>query len=298
MRTVRRCGFSLLELIAVLSILGVLIGLLLPAVSSARDAALRTSCRNNMRQIGAGLHLFHGTHHQLPTLPAANLPPSDPNRVLGWMAVLTPHLDREDVYRLGLAACAEDWNPLHAPPHVGMQAVIRVYVCPSDSRWRAPVRDQFGVTSTYTSYIGILGSAPPGAGRGLPGVLGGEGPAFAQVTDGLSNTLMVGERPPPASLQAGWWYPRFNGHGQGLRGPNNGIVLGAAVTLGPDPCQISGRPFGPGRTDNPCDRFHLWSLHQGGANFLFCDGSVRYLQYGSDQLLFALASMNGGEVTE
>ncbi len=56
--------------------------------------------------------------------------------------------------------------------------------------------------------------------------------------------------------------------------------------------------FGPGRLDNPCDRLHLWSLHPGGANFLFADGSVRFLPYSARNVLDALASIQGGEVVE
>ena len=106
---------------------------------------------------------------------------------------------------------------------------------------------------------------------------------------------MVGERPPPDSLQAGWWYPGYLAVGAGFRGPNNGITLGGPILTVGDPCVLRGVGFGPGRLDNPCDRYHIWSLHTGGANFLLCDGSVRYFAYSAEPVIFEMSSKNGGE---
>jgi prepilin-type processing-associated H-X9-DG protein len=107
---------------------------------------------------------------------------------------------------------------------------------------------------------------------------------------------MAGERPPPDSLQAGWWYSGSVGDGIGFRGPNNGFVFGAGSLLMGDPCTPLDKTFGPGRLDNPCDRYHLWSLHPGGANFLFADGSVHFLSFAAEPIMVALASRAGGEV--
>jgi len=121
---------------------------------------------------------------------------------------------------------------------------------------------------------------------------------LSDITEGTSQTLMIGERPPPDSLQAGWWYPGLDAYQQGFRGPNNAIILGSGVFYANDPRLIRSGTFGPGRTDNPCDRYHLWSLHPGGANFLFADGSGRYLPYSAEPLIMALASRSGGEIVE
>ncbi|OWK41605.1 hypothetical protein FRUB_03683 [Fimbriiglobus ruber] len=109
---------------------------------------------------------------------------------------------------------------------------------------------------------------------------------------------MVGERPPPDTYQAGWWYPGFHFSARGHRGPNGGLVAGAGLYFINDPCTIGKRTFGPGRLDNPCDRNHYWSLHPGGANFLFADGSVRFLSYAAEPIIIPLASINGGEIVQ
>jgi prepilin-type N-terminal cleavage/methylation domain-containing protein/prepilin-type processing-associated H-X9-DG protein len=294
-----RLGFSLLELLVVVAVIGVLVGLILPAVQRVRESAARVSCLNNLRQIGAALHNYHDVNGRLPPLPTAVLPrPTDPNAVLSWMTLILPHMEQETLYQASIQACRVDPNPLHNPPHQGLASVLRVYVCPTDGRLLEPLTDGFGVEAAFTSYIGIAGTLPPGARVGQNGALGyAPGCRLSDITDGTSQTLMVGERPPPDSLQAGWWYPGFHAYTTGLRGPNNSFTVGAGPDFpGLDPCMIGRWTFGPGRTDNPCDRFHLWSLHSGGANFLFADASARFLSYSAEPLMFALASRAGGEV--
>ncbi len=296
MRHQSRSGFSLVELLVVIGLIGLLLGVIVPAVQQTREAAARVSCLNNLHQIGTALHSFHATHGRLPPLPVPSSASSDPNARLGWMAILLPQMEQEDLYRVSAEACRIDPDPLNNPPHIGLATVVRSYACPSDGRLGAPLTDRFGVRAAFTSYVGIAGAIPPGRTRGLEGALGyPPGPSLSAVTDGTSHTLMVGERPPPDSLQAGWWYSGLIGYGQGFRGPNNGLVLGAGPLFGRDPCVVAKGTFGPGRTDNPCDRFHLWSLHPNGANFLFADGAARFLSYSAEPLMFALGSRNGGE---
>jgi prepilin-type processing-associated H-X9-DG protein len=179
-----------------------------------------------------------------------------------------------------------------------MAAVVKGYICPADGRWDKP-RDTHGVAAGFTSYIGILSVVPPGRTTGLEGMFGAGQNRFSSVTDGLSQTIMVGERPPPDGLQAGWWYPGFLGSMENP-GPNNRLIVGPVLLGSDDQCNMitPGIALGPGRTDNPCDRYHFWSLHSGGANFLFGDGSVRFLAYSANKTVFDLASRSGGEVVD
>jgi prepilin-type processing-associated H-X9-DG protein len=116
---------------------------------------------------------------------------------------------------------------------------------------------------------------------------------MASILDGASNTLMVGERPPSAQGNLGWWYA---GWGQEQDGSAE-MLLGVReiCVYNSPPCAAGPFHFGPGRFLNQCDAYHFWSPHSGGTNFLFCDGAVRFLSYSADGVLPALATRAGGE---
>jgi prepilin-type processing-associated H-X9-DG protein len=216
------------------------------------------------------------------------------------MALILPELEQDALYRVSVEACILDADPLNNPPHVGLATVVRPYVCPDNTRMLSPLTDGLGLRAAFTSYIGISDAFPPGSLQALPGVFSGEaGCRITDITDGASQTIMVGERPPPDSLQAGWWYPAGWVYRPGFRGPNNVILFGDVSNPfnGDDGCFVR-VALGPGRPDNPCDRWHLWSFHPGGANFLFADGAARFLPYSAEPLMIPLATRNGEEVID
>lgn len=291
-----RAGFTLVELLVAIGIIGVLTGLALPAVQQVREAAARTQCQNNLKQIGLALHHYHDAHGRFPPQPTEN-GALDPNALLSWMALILPQIEQDALYRVSDRACRVDRNTMNNPPHVGFATVIGTFLCPKDGR-TTPLTDRWGTTAAFTTYLGVSGTAPIGDRGPQAGMLGvGEGVTLSQVTDGTSSTVMVGERPPPDSLQGGWWYPYLLANTVGLRGPNNFYWFGNfQLWLRDDECgQARHGYFGPGRLDNPCDRYHWWSLHPGGGNWLFADGSVRFLSYLADPIMPALATRAGGE---
>ncbi|MFO0808528.1 MAG: DUF1559 domain-containing protein [Gemmataceae bacterium] len=298
----RRRALSLIELTITVGLLGVLAGLTLSAVQRSRDAAARVRCQNSLKQLATALHNHHAAHGRLP--PLTDLPTlrslsvtQQPEALLSWMAQILPYVERDDLWRQSVMACAADRLPYHNPPHIGYATPVAAFVCPSDDRLLRPMTPASGHTAAFHSYPGVEGAYDS---RGLlPGVLSAwQGIRLSDVNDGTANTLMVGERPPPDSLQAGRWYSslhileRFGG---------NDVLLAINEPMPwaqDEECARALHAFGPGVTDNPCDRYHFWSLHAGGANFAFADGSVRFLPYTARSVMVALASRDGGETVE
>jgi len=294
MKTLRR-GLSSTELLVALGIVFLLLGLLLPAVAYIRESANRLSCQNNLRQIGIAINNYASSFGSIPSNERRFKAP------LSWQVAILPQLGYENIYQSSLDAADVEKNIMKCPPHMG-QSVIPLYVCSSDGRLFAPQRDPSGATLSLTSYIGIAGIA------GSPGVFDADNPTFAQITDGLSNTIMVSERPPPNSAEAGTWYVGYLGFAQKnaitgksyFNGPNGRMFLTSpprAPALDND-CLLDGLSFGPGRLENRCDRYHLWSLHTRGGNFLFVDASVRFFPYSAYRLIEAFGSRSGGEIVE
>jgi prepilin-type N-terminal cleavage/methylation domain-containing protein/prepilin-type processing-associated H-X9-DG protein len=215
-------------------------------------------------------------------------------------------------------------------PNPAQGQVIPTYLCPSD--WRTLiVRVDYGLGSTpmgFTTYVGNSGTT------GDPGYVGsgiGNAPAvafngvlffesqvrMAQIRDGTSNTILAGEHPPSDDLQVGWWFDGAGVDGAGTfevcmntQGWSEATIASAVALLYPQwsncvPVANGGGNAGPdtyggfepGDIFNQCHMGHYWSLHPGGMNTLFADGSVRFLSYGMAPATFAaLCSRAGGEV--
>ena len=289
-----RAAFTLIELLVVIAIIAVLAGLLLGAVQRVRAAAARTKCANNMRQFGLALHSYHDAHSVLPPGNSSSFLAANPYPSAGWCAYILPYLEQDNVWRQVVAAYAQDRN-FGSPPHATYRAhPLALFGCPADPRTPGPTTKYTkpGAPFAMTAYLGVMGQTLLSA----DGVLYSNSKTkLADITDGTSSTLLVGERPPDVTETMGWCYA---GVGQ-LDTGSLDMVLGVREVNQWDDARFCFRGpynFGPGRVDNICDAFHFWSLHNGGANFLFCDGSTRFMVYESRGIMPALASRAGGEV--
>ncbi|MBX9581776.1 MAG: DUF1559 domain-containing protein [Gemmataceae bacterium] len=315
-----RAGFTLVEVVVVLAVIGILVALLLPAVQDVRRAAARADCLNRVRQVALGLHAYHDAHGRLPGPVAEYHDPTVFTRPgtgqdVCWPAKLLPHVGEDALAAATRAALAETPNVFRSPPHVGLGSAVRLYTCPADHRLPGPVSEPDGKTVGITSYLGVIGTGrgayviggrvvtAPGDQRGMFGSPGGT--RLADATDGLSQTLLIGERPPDPGFESGWWYVP-NGRATLPSQPVLGVTAAGvggytcrpngAEPDGPGGAVVGLMVYGPGRFDNPCDALHFWSAHPGGANWAMADGSARFVPYSARPVMRALASGSGGEI--
>jgi prepilin-type processing-associated H-X9-DG protein len=172
---------------------------------------------------------------------------------------------------------------------------MSMFICPSNTR--PPTINYGGVNYELTSYMGCAGTTSnfPVSGDGV--LYLNSAVKLVQITDGTSNTIAVGERPVTGDLYYGWGFaPYGNGAGDG------DTVLGAndtylATILGDLPTNVGlQQPRQPPNSTSEIDGAHYWSFHTGGANFLYCDGSVHFLPYSASSVFPALCTRAGGEV--
>jgi len=309
-----RRAFSLVEVLVVLSVIGVLLALLLPAVQKVRSTARRMACQSNLRQIAIATHNYESTlGHLPPAFRHRAFETPDPN--VQWPLLIAPHLELDSHARMVTEDFRKSQDPFLPTPHRGVSIPLKAFSCPSDPRtavaWEysfvytlaRPHPTMITVKLALNSYLGNGGAHS----KLRDGVIVADGRMpLLHVQDGTSNTLMFGERPPPANLWIGWLYV-----GWGATGPNgNGELASVIGVLDPNPFLVrygNSGPCGPGpfpyrepvlNATPDCAMFQYWSLHGGGANFAFADGSVRFLSYSADPVLPALATRAGGEVVE
>ena len=276
-------GFTLVELLVVIAIIGVLIALLLPAVQQAREAARRMQCTNNLKQIGIAMHNYHDTYNALPAAWIRRNSSNDPK--YGWATSLLPFIEQTALY--------DQLEPGRFPLQVRysasatdavkalLQTSIDGYRCPSDVTGDLNDKEVFGATDHFdiatANYICSIGRTSVTNGDDEGAVFFGNSYlGFKDITDGLSNTLMIGERDGGNSRIANSTYKAAVWAGVG-RGNNNGAAFVGRTT---------GRTNFPinhdyGSSNNAGKGFS--SLHPGGVNMLLCDGSVHFLPETADK---------------
>ncbi len=316
-----RVGFTLIELLVVIAIIAILIALLLPAVQQAREAARRSSCKSNLKQIGVALHNFHDTYGNLPPGGFDN----DSDRI-GWRVNILPMLEQSTVYeqmtnngvvvvntQSDITACTtgtnvgdceagRDPNVFNADATVAGQTFLSVYTCPSDV---LPEFDDDGWGKA--NYCGNAGSETnEWNGQNLEGTeqdgmlchSNDDNPSrivfvkFRDVTDGTSNTIMVGEVSESANVTrsnaASARFPIWIG-GNNDASCCNGFREHGAIS------RLTGGAFFVNRQAGDESDASFGSQHTGGAQFVFGDGAVRFLSENIDSGLYHnLGSRNDG----
>lgn len=325
-RTIKlKRGFTLIELLVVIAIIAILVALLLPAVQQAREAARRSTCKNNMKQIGLALHNYHDVYS---TLPVGALPRNRPN----WRYGILPSMDQAPLYnQLSVSghwasACSSSSSYGQQASNTNLMLIslkVPVFQCPSNPQ---DPNNSVSYMCNYDrlqchDYVGISGATPDPAGRtnvcstaadygvycnnGL--LVPGKNYRFRDIVDGSSNTIIVGEQ---SGIVAGR-DRRTNYHG-GWRGwsgwsPSSDVVTetGAhhvagvttvAFSINAKSAQSGGNTV-PASNNAYSGNTILNSYHTGGIHVLLGDGAVRFVSENLDFLtLRQLCVRDDGQV--
>ena len=295
-RQADNCGFTLVELLVVIAIIGILVALLLPAVQAAREAARRTQCVNNFKQVGVGIHGYENSHGFLPsgldnfTLAVpCSLPSHHPSLAYGitgwgWGTWILPYIEEEGIYsQITFKPPAQMHTP--KPNFVAAGMKVATYLCPSDIKGYELIACCSGISNGGTPNEDVAKTNMAGVADSRDwtcdpdkawGRVDADGAMYqcsylklAKITDGTSHTLMVGEV--VGSLGAtdnfGFYWVSWD-----ALHTANGINLASRIE--------------PQRA-NSVDEGSFASFHPGGCHFVFCDGHASFITEDIDKATLA-----------
>ena len=295
-------GFTLVELLVVIAVIGILVALLLPAVQAAREAGRRTSCINNLKQLGVAVNNFEGAHKQLP--PGAIWESGDGRRHGSIFVHLLPYLEERSAYdAFDFRQQNVDDTVFPGTTNLVASLTIPTLVCPSDDREthyegraahnyaasRGPTEVWWNADCMCDHPWASLAMAPVNDNDTYVGPFSRTGVqrGIQEVTDGLTKTIFLGEvRPLCSEHTRNGWVASNNGNG----------YCTTLIPINFDTCNDA--------APDPCHRSCNWntevgfkSVHPGGANFLLGDGSVRFLPEQIDHQMYQyMGAMNDGQI--
>jgi prepilin-type N-terminal cleavage/methylation domain-containing protein len=285
----RRSGFTLVELLVVIAIIGVLVALLLPAVQSAREAARRSQCANNLKQIGLAMHNYHDTNTKLPSAIMGGFTSATDDDGWSWATAILPFVEQQALFNQlnpkGELLLLPNYFAANGGKIIpGGDTSLKVYKCPSSflpkiapASFAIPGLPMLPVSQHVVGYATNDYKSAGGSCNGDNGPIHKLQERinlcrFAEITDGLSNTLMAGEssyifgNPLAAPTRIQVWPLWIAGSNDDESARTNGR------TNSPINCGCTWSTMSKAINDD-CN----FSQHPSGCQFVLCDGSVRFI---------------------